>query len=109
MRFSCLSLFLAAPAACSGFLPLANKQAPGADFSLASSVDSMAEKVLLAPKFPPEWPYSDIDFARTDESDDGIFYDSPRLVSSLSSKSASLLSSRNLTRMIVLHFKGLSH
>jgi hypothetical protein len=82
MRLSSLSLFLAAPVACSGFLPLANKQAAGVDFSLASSVNSMAEKVLLTPKFPPEWPYTEIDFARTDESDDCIFYDSPRLVSS---------------------------
>ena len=40
----------------------------------------MAEKVLMAPKWPPEWPYSDIDFARMDESDDKIFYGQPRLV-----------------------------
>lgn len=39
----------------------------------------MAEKVLSAPKWPPEWPYSEEDFARMDESDDEIFYDSPRL------------------------------
>jgi hypothetical protein len=87
MRLSGLSLFLAAPVACSSFLPLANKQALNVvDFSLASSVNSMAEKVLQTPKFPPEWPYTEIDFARTDEADDGIFYDSPRFVSSLFSE-----------------------
>ena len=109
MRLSGLSLFLTVPAACSGFLPLANKQALGAGSSLASSVDNMAEKVLLTPKFPPEWPYTEIDFSRTDESDDGIFYDSPRLVSSLFRESSCLLSSRNLTSVILLRFKGLSH
>lgn len=40
----------------------------------------MAEKVLENPKFPPEWPYSEQDFKRMDESADSIFYDSPRLV-----------------------------
>eukprot|EP00980_Cylindrotheca_fusiformis_P029723 scaffold23789_cov196-Cylindrotheca_fusiformis.AAC.3 len=39
----------------------------------------MVEKVLEAPKWPEEWPYSPHDFARTDESDDALFYDSPRL------------------------------
>lgn len=37
------------------------------------------ERVLLAPKWPPEWPYSEKDFERMDESDDGIFYDQARL------------------------------
>lgn len=109
MRLSGLSLILTVPAACSGFLPLANRQAAGADFSLASSVNNMAEKVLLTPKFPPDWPYTAIDFSRADESDDGIFYDSPRLVSCLFSDSSRLLSSRNLTRVNVFRFKGLSH
>mmetsp|Transcript_29814 Transcript_29814/g.63839 ORF Transcript_29814/g.63839 Transcript_29814/m.63839 type:complete len:263 (+) Transcript_29814:13-801(+) len=40
---------------------------------------SMAEKVLENPKFPPEWPFSPADFSRQDESNDGIFYDTPRL------------------------------
>lgn len=40
----------------------------------------LAEGVLKNPKFPPEWPYSTSDFERQDESDDSIFYDSPRLV-----------------------------
>eukprot|EP00543_Licmophora_paradoxa_P006299 CAMPEP_0202448748 /NCGR_PEP_ID=MMETSP1360-20130828/7548_1 /ASSEMBLY_ACC=CAM_ASM_000848 /TAXON_ID=515479 /ORGANISM="Licmophora paradoxa, Strain CCMP2313" /LENGTH=221 /DNA_ID=CAMNT_0049066457 /DNA_START=116 /DNA_END=781 /DNA_ORIENTATION=+ len=39
----------------------------------------MAEKVLENPKWPPEWPYSEMDFKRMDESDDKIFYESPRL------------------------------
>jgi SAM-dependent methyltransferase len=40
---------------------------------------SMVEKVLENPKFPADWPYSAADFSRMDESNDGIFYDSPRL------------------------------
>jgi hypothetical protein len=47
-----------------------------------SNVDHIpvAEKVLLNPKWPSEWPYSDVDFARMDESEDTIFYNQPRLV-----------------------------
>jgi len=45
-----------------------------------SLMGSMAEKVLENPKFPEEWPYSEKDFARMDESNDAVFYDSPRLV-----------------------------
>jgi ubiquinone/menaquinone biosynthesis C-methylase UbiE len=41
---------------------------------------SLAEKVLENPTFPEEWPYSEQDFARMDESSDAIFYDTPRLV-----------------------------
>lgn len=40
---------------------------------------SMAEKVLENPKWPPEWPYSDADFKRMDESEDKFFYNQPRL------------------------------
>jgi len=46
----------------------------------SSSMKDLAEKVLANPKFPPEWPFSPADFERTDESDDSIFYDQPRLV-----------------------------
>jgi len=46
----------------------------------SSGEASMAEKVLMNPKWPPAWPYSDVDFERMDESDDKIFYDQPRLV-----------------------------
>lgn len=52
---------------------------PGFRQPLAWSLNSMAEKVLQSPKWPAEWPYSDEDFKRMDESDDGIFYDNPRL------------------------------
>ena len=62
------------------FLPVPTK-APGFRMPIALSMKSMAEKVLQNPKFPPEWPYSAEDFKRMDESDDSIFYDSPRLVS----------------------------
>mmetsp|Transcript_7497 Transcript_7497/g.11257 ORF Transcript_7497/g.11257 Transcript_7497/m.11257 type:complete len:262 (-) Transcript_7497:43-828(-) len=47
----------------------------------SSSMKELAEKVLVQAKFPPEWPYNDaVDFARQDESDDGIFYEPSRLV-----------------------------
>jgi SAM-dependent methyltransferase len=39
----------------------------------------IAEKVLQNPQWPPEWPYTAQDLSRMDESDDEIFYDSPRL------------------------------
>lgn len=60
------------------FLPLPSR-APGFRYPLAMTVKSMAEKVLENPKWPPEWPYTELDFKRMDESDDSIFYDSPRL------------------------------
>jgi hypothetical protein len=46
----------------------------------AATMKELAEKVLINPKFPPEWPFSPSDFERNDESDDTIFYDQPRLV-----------------------------
>jgi len=46
----------------------------------SSSTDNLNEKVLQNPKWPPSWPYSDEDFSRMDESDDSVFYESPRLV-----------------------------
>ena len=48
--------------------------------SSSSSNIPIAEKVLQNPQWPSDWPYSDDDFARMDEQDDGIFYDQPRLV-----------------------------
>jgi ubiquinone/menaquinone biosynthesis C-methylase UbiE len=59
------------------FFPVPSK-APG--FRMPITLGSMAEKVLENPKFPDEWPYSEQDFARMDESSDAVFYDSPRLV-----------------------------
>jgi len=38
------------------------------------------EDVLANPKWPDEWPFSESDFKRMDETDDEIFYDTPRLV-----------------------------
>jgi hypothetical protein len=48
--------------------------------SSSSMHGSIAEKVLDNPKWPSEWPYSETDFLRMDESDDAIFYEPPRLV-----------------------------
>jgi SAM-dependent methyltransferase len=60
----------------SAFLP---GRALGFRSPLASSMSSVADKVLENPKWPESWPYSQEDFKRQDESDDGIFYESPRL------------------------------
>ena len=59
------------------FLPVPSK-IPGYRMPI-TLFGSMAEKVLENPKFPDEWPYSPADFSRMDESNDAIFYDSPRL------------------------------
>ena len=64
------------------FLPIPSR-VPGFRYPLSMSSNAMAEKVLQSPKWPPEWPYSEGDFSRMDESDDTIFYDSPRLVRTL--------------------------
>lgn len=41
---------------------------------------SQIDKVLATPKWPAEWPFKPIDFARQDESSDSIFYGTERLV-----------------------------
>ena len=46
---------------------------------LNSEMKSMAEKVLANPQWPEEWPYTEQDLARMDESQDSVFYESPRL------------------------------
>jgi SAM-dependent methyltransferase len=46
---------------------------------MAFSMSSLVQKVLEQPKWPDQWPYTDDDFARMDESPDAIFYDQPRL------------------------------
>jgi hypothetical protein len=80
--FSTICLLFAGHSAAFAFLPFPSR-APGFRYplALASSLNSMADKVLLAPKWPPEWCYTANDFARQDESDDDVFYESPRLVS----------------------------
>lgn len=50
-----------------------------------------AEDVLKNPKWPATWPYSAQDFARADESDDEVFYDSPRLVYHIDDKAVAAL------------------
>jgi hypothetical protein len=37
-------------------------------------------QVLQDPKWPEKWPFRPEDFLRYDESDDSVFYDSPRFV-----------------------------
>lgn len=59
------------------FMP---SRVPGFRFPLALTMKDMVEKVLKNPQWPESWPYTEQDFQRTDESDDRIFYDQPRLV-----------------------------
>lgn len=50
------------------------------NLAMAPTMKELAEKVLVNPQFPPEWPFSPADFERQDESDDSVFYDQARLV-----------------------------
>jgi SAM-dependent methyltransferase len=43
-------------------------------------MSSMISKVLENPNWPKKWPYTEQDFKRMDETDDGLFYSEPRLV-----------------------------
>ncbi len=47
---------------------------------LPATTEDLAKSVLKNPKYPPEWPYSPVDFERQDESNDSIFYSQPCLV-----------------------------
>jgi hypothetical protein len=48
--------------------------------ALQASSSSLIEAVLQNPKWPPQWPYSEEDFKRQDETNDALFYEQPRLV-----------------------------
>ncbi len=74
------------------FLPVPSR-APGFRYPLAMTVKSMAEKVLENPKWPPAWPYTENDFKRMDESNDSVFYDSPRLCYHIDDAAVSALTS----------------
>ena len=78
MRTVFTSLALLSSVAQAFFLP-GNGRVKGFRYPLAMSTKSLAEKVLANPQWPPAWPYSEQDFSRMDETDDAIFYDSPRL------------------------------
>jgi hypothetical protein len=82
MKPAILSACLASSASAFAFLPLPSRVA-GFRYPVTWPLNSMAEKVLETPQWPPEWPYTEVDFSRQDESDDAIFYDGPRLVSAL--------------------------
>jgi len=44
------------------------------------------KSILVHPNFPPEWPFSEEDLRREDETDDSLFYDQPRLVHHIDDK-----------------------
>jgi len=49
------------------------------------------EDVLKSPKWPDEWPFSEADLRRQDESDDGIFYSMPRFCYHVDEKAVAAL------------------
>jgi len=51
----------------------------GADDVTTTSSSTIYERVLENPQWPEQYPFSSEDFARQDESDDAIFYETPRL------------------------------
>lgn len=64
-----------------------------------SAEASVYERVLKQPQWPPEWPYQESDFMRQDESNDSLFYESPRLVYHIDDSAVSALTeyySKNL-------------
>jgi hypothetical protein len=79
LKSALLSASLVSSASAFAFLPFPTR-APGFRYPIAWPLSSMAERVLETPKWPPAWPYSEVDFKRTDENVDTVFYDSPRLV-----------------------------
>ena len=50
------------------------------DWPVSYVFSSNAEEVLERVEWPEEWPYTEDDFGRQDESSDTYFYNSPRLV-----------------------------
>uniref|UniRef100_A0A7S0Z0W2 Methyltransferase type 11 domain-containing protein n=1 Tax=Hemiselmis tepida TaxID=464990 RepID=A0A7S0Z0W2_9CRYP len=68
--------------ASSSFLPASSRRyTPPSLVTMAAQRGQITvEDVLANPKWPEEWPFSDSDFKRMDETDDEIFYDTPRLV-----------------------------
>jgi SAM-dependent methyltransferase len=77
-----LSILLATSmVVCQGFSPLLVKTTRKLTVVTNTALHEarIAEKVLQNPQWPPEWPYTAQDLSRMDESDDEIFYDSPRL------------------------------
>jgi SAM-dependent methyltransferase len=94
MRSCIITLLSLKPLLTSGFVsPTARyaRTVTTATSISAASMKELAEKVLTNPKFPPQWPYSPSDFQRSDESDDGIFYDQPRLVYHIDDSAVSAL------------------
>lgn len=77
------SVFLA-----SGMSPLLRLASSGAAFAagsgqvnlVARAATSEIAKVLLDPKYPPEYPFGEKEMQRYDESSDFIFYSQPRFV-----------------------------
>lgn len=49
------------------------------------------EDVLASPKWPDEWPFTENDLRRQDETDDGIFYSVPRFVYHVDEKAVAAL------------------
>mmetsp|Transcript_13165 Transcript_13165/g.19705 ORF Transcript_13165/g.19705 Transcript_13165/m.19705 type:complete len:264 (-) Transcript_13165:118-909(-) len=68
---------------CQGFSPMARNIVSSRTLVAGTSTllreQRMAEKVLANAKFPDEWPFTESDLTRADESPDTVFYETPRL------------------------------
>lgn len=73
------ALALLSSTCCTAFLParVPGFRYPNPFWPLGAT---LYEKVLQNPQFPEQWPFTDEDFSRSDESADTIFYDQARLV-----------------------------
>jgi len=91
MKFIAASALLL-NALCQGFSPMARSIGNSHSPRTILHEQRIAEKVLANPKFPPEWPYTAQDLARSDETDDGIFYQSARLVTHIDDAAIQALS-----------------
>ena len=83
MRSATLATGFVSPSTAGPIRTMMNRSSNGGsgfELNAGGTMKEFAEKVLVNPKFPPEWPFSPEDFMRQDESDDTIFYDQPRLV-----------------------------
>lgn len=81
---------------CHAFVPVnvaARSRIVGKEYAsvLKADTQAIAEKVLTNPQWPAEWPYTKKDLTRMDDSNDSIFYESPRLVTHIADATISAL------------------
>jgi hypothetical protein len=78
MKIHSLQNVLLLASSCKAFIPHGRLSRRVTNSPLCA--ERIAEKVLQSPQWPAEWPYTEQDLSRMDESTDTVFYESPRLV-----------------------------